>query len=389
MDISKSLRILVIFLLSFCMFLNGLQGAETQKDDTSDEMDFPERMMMMKSTTVALRVGKENVLWGSIYPTIKRLLAQKTAAESEVNNNVAETKVRSYLQQLAQRTMFLQEARELKLEVTEEERKAYEHELEGLMKSRSRTIEDYKKALGNEPSTPAHVNYEDTLRLVKLEHLKVGEQDLTPQQLAQYRVYMQAMNQSMEMQNKQRRKRVEAIRKDPAIETAEGFAEMAKQFSEGKEGDFGGEMDYDFTREDLAEVNELKSFDWKVGETTPILETSNCFRIMRILRVVSPAQEGQPEKYRVAQMLFAKLPLDDTSDDAIKRRVLPRMRQAKLEEYAKELAQKYPVSTILFPDGLWVDPPEAVDENKEKSQKGEKQTGAKKTPIEAVPEEKK
>ena len=169
MDISKSLRILVIFLLSFCMFLNGLQGAETQKDDTSDEMDFPERMMMMKSTTVALRVGKENVLWGSIYPTIKRLLAQKTAAESEVNNNVAETKVRSYLQQLAQRTMFLQEARELKLEVTEEERKAYEHELEGLMKSRSRTIEDYKKALGNEPSTPAHVNYEDTPRRMSRE----------------------------------------------------------------------------------------------------------------------------------------------------------------------------------------------------------------------------
>ena len=50
MDISKSFRISVISLLAFCMFFNGAQGAETLKDDASDEMDFAERMMMMKSS---------------------------------------------------------------------------------------------------------------------------------------------------------------------------------------------------------------------------------------------------------------------------------------------------------------------------------------------------
>ena len=89
---------------------------------------------------------------------------------------------------------------------------------------------------------------------------------------------------NIEKQNNIRREQVKALRQDPEITTAEGFAKCAKEYSEGVEGDKGGELDYDFTREELADNLDLKSFDWKVGETTPLLESSSSYRIMRVLR---------------------------------------------------------------------------------------------------------
>ena len=79
---------------------------------------------------------------------------------------------------------------------------------------------------------------------------------------------------------------------------------------------------------------------------------------MRVLRVSVPAKDGQPEKYRVAQLLFAKLANEDGSREGVKAKVLPLKKQKLLEDFAMELTKKYPVTCVLFPEGLWVEPEE-------------------------------
>ena len=85
------------------------------------------------------------------------------------------------------------------------------------------------------------------------------------------------------------------------------MAKNAKEVSEGTESARGGELDYDFDRDELAQALELPSFDWKVGETTPLLESSSSYRIMRVLRELPAEKEGIKPKIRVAQILIGIL----------------------------------------------------------------------------------
>ena len=56
---------------------------------------------------------------------------------------------------------------------------------------------------------------------------------------------------------------MQKLAQDPDLQTNEGFKKLAKEYSEGVEAEWGGDLKYDFTHEELAEVNEIKEFNWK------------------------------------------------------------------------------------------------------------------------------
>ena len=315
--------------------------------------DITSMMMFLKPESVVMKVGDMDVKWSEIQPWI-RLQQQK----AQRNNQTLDSKdllktLRAYLIQLASRGLFLQEAKSLGLTVTEENKKDFEHELEQILKLRKQDKAEYMRRFDVPVSRLVKLSFDDTLLVIKLDKEKFKDLELTEQEKAVCRQYLSTINNNVKQQNEQHRSSRAKLADDPEIKTDDGFAKNAKEISEGTESARGGELDYDFERDELAKALELPAFDWKVGETTPMLESSSCYRIMRVLREVPPEKEGDKPKIRVAQILIGKLATQPTDDEALRVKFLPNKKKNMLAAYAQELSKKYPVTTVFFPNGLW------------------------------------
>ena len=324
-----------------------------QPSEEEQGMNIAALAMFLKPSNAVLRVGSMEVTWGELQPWFKQLQTKAHQTPQGVSAEDMRQALRTHLVQLATRGLFLQEARAMKLAVTDEDRKNYEDELALLLKARKQSKSEYMRSFSPTVSTLSHLTFDDTLLLIKLDKTKFANLDLTDKEKEVARYYLTSINDNVERQNDVRREQVENLRQEPEITTAEGFAKLAKKYSEGVEGDNGGELDYDFTRQELADNLDLKTFEWKVGETTPLLETDSCYRIIRVLRDVPPAKEGEPPRLRVAQILFGKLATEPTTDEYIRMKFLPNKKKAILNDYAIELTKKYPVSSVFFPNGLF------------------------------------
>ena len=317
------------------------------------DVDLTSMMMFLKPDSVVMKVGTMDVKWSEVQPWI-RFQQQK----AQRNNQTLDAKdllkaLRLHLIQLASRGLFLQEAKALGLTVTEENRKDYEHELEQILKLRKQDKEEYMRRFDVPVSRLSRMSLDDTLLVIKLDKEKFKDLALTEQEKAVCRQYLNTINNNVKKQNEQRHQALAKLAEDPEVKTDEGFAKNAKEVSEGTESARGGELDYDFDRDELAQALELPSFDWKVGETTPLLESSSSYRIMRVLRELPVEKEGDKPKIRVAQILIGKLATQPTDDESLRVKFLPNKKKNLLAAYAQELSKKYPVTTIFFPNGLW------------------------------------
>ena len=302
--------------------------------------DITTMMMFLKPESIVMKVGDMDVKWSEIQPWI-RLQQQK----AQRNNQTLDSKdllktLRAYLIQLASRGLFLQEAKSLGLTVTEENKKDFEHELEQILKLRKQDKAEYMRRFDVTVSRLVKLSFDDTLLVIKLDKEKFKDLELTEQEKAVCRQYLNTINNNVNKQNEQHRQSLAKLADDPEIKTDDGFAKNAKEISEGTESARGGELDYDFERDELAKALELPAFDWKVGETTPMLESSSCYRIMRVLREVPPEKEGDKPKIRVAQILVGKLATQPTDDEALRVKFLPNKKKNMLNAYAQELSKK-------------------------------------------------
>lgn len=333
------------------------QAQEKQPEPAEKKPDLREMMALMDPTQTVLQIGELALTWRELRPVMVKMEEEqrRSAQGREIDSQLLERMLRLQLQIIAQRGLFLLESRARKLEVTPAEREAYLKQMDQMLTMRKLKREDFLKRFNPGTSTLSLLNLEDTLRIVKLDKQEFPDEkvNLKPEEFQTYRRILEERNKQIQARNDERKEGMQDLRKRPEIDTARGFAILAKQVSEGMESDDGGELPDLFTREELAEANELKEFPWKVGETTPLLETTSCWRIMRVLEVAVPAKDGQPEKLRVAQILMGKFALEDTRDAAISFKVIPNKKKYMLEQFAKELSKKYPVITLFFPQGLW------------------------------------
>ncbi|MBQ2334792.1 MAG: peptidylprolyl isomerase, partial [Victivallales bacterium] len=220
-------------------------------------------------------------------------------------------------------------------------------------KLRKQDKDEYMRRFDVTVSRLSRMSLDDTLLVIKLDKEKFKDLALTDQEKAVCRQYLNTINNNVKRQNELHQQALAKLAEDPEVKTDEGFAKNAKEVSEGTESARGGELDYDFDRDELAQALELQSFDWKVGETTPLLESSSSYRIMRVLRELPVEKEGDKPKIRVAQILIGKLATQPTDDEALRVKFLPNKKKNMLAAYAQELSKKYPVTTVFFPNGLW------------------------------------
>lgn len=327
------------------------KGSPTLADEPSK---LPLIIATLTPDTTVLTVGDYKLTWKEISKNINEMML-KNPPNVEDKAQQLEKQLKQYLKTFAQRGLFLLEANQQGITVTDAERLKYEAELEeGLKKSEAKiTKEDVLASFAKGQSTLAKLSYEDTLKILKLDKIKFENLTVSDEEIAQYATVVQALNNSFKVRNEEKRKLAEDLLTREEIRTDEGFAELAKEFSDGKDAPDGGLLDYDFTREELAELNGLKEFNYQPGETTPVFDVGHGFRIMRVLKEVPPKEEGQPVKYRLAQMLFGKIQMQPTDAETLRAKLAPMKHKKAIADYAMELSRKYPVKTIFFSSGLW------------------------------------
>lgn len=312
-------------------------------------------MAYMRPDTVVLQVGDMQLKWREIQRQVLGFMPKDMSSQSA--KDTFSKSLRMYLQGIAKRGVFLHEARGMKLSVDAADRKQFEDEMQAglLANNNPMTKEQFIASFGKGVSTLSKLTYEDALLIMKFDKVKFAALDITADEIAFYKRYQATVNKGLQQENTRRRMMLDHVLVKSAITTPEAFKALAKEISEGVEADNGGVLDYRFTRQELAEVNGLKSFDFKVGEMTPILETETALRVMMILKEYPAAKAGEEPKYQVAQMLFAKLPAKNLTDDEIRKRFLPEKRRQEIDRLAQQLSVKYGVKTLFFPEGLWED----------------------------------
>lgn len=318
-------------------------------------------LMMMKPGTVVLNAGKLKATWKDIYPFVKRYLVKENKiAGKESNPEEEETLLRANLrmrfQEIAQRAILLQEAEEAGIAVTDEERAAYEKELEeGLAgNNEGLTKDDVIAAIKSNAGGYLYPSYDETLKIQKFTKEKFKNLSVTKEEIQTYIMYKGAVNRALAKNNDNTREGINSLLQRPEINTDEGFAALAKEFSDGVEASWGGELKVDFTREELADINSIKSFTWNEGENTPVIETETAFRIMRVLKVNPPQGDQKEETLHVAQILNAKIAVENLEDkETIRKMLTTKKFKRTLDAFVQSQKEKYKLSSILFPEGIW------------------------------------
>ncbi len=332
------------------------EQASTQKYPSNAQ--FKKLLDELTPRSVVVEIDGQTATWRELYPHIEQYVGDLHTGRRRGRETAVEL-IHTTLQQLVARRMFAMEAKRLGLQPSDEEKKELEAEIVKNLKETNnkkiKTLAQYIASFDmNEPNL-LNVSYEDILNIMYLNKKLFADITISDKELNNYIRYKRAVQRGIAGINIQRHEALKIIAKDPKLQTDAGFKEAAKEYSEGVEADWGGEIDYNFTREELAEVNEIKEFNWKVGEVTPVLETTSAFRIMKILRALPRKTPDEPEKYRVAQILCGKVgDFEDLNDkEGIRSRLTPEKQKAKIDEYTYQLSQQFNVKTPLFPDGLW------------------------------------
>lgn len=316
--------------------------------------DLAMMMAFMKPNTVVMQVGAMALTWQELQPLVKQLTQQNAGEQASDPVPL----LRTLMQRIALRGLYLQEANARDIRLTEEQRKANDELLEQALRDNPKELskDDVKKSFATNQSSLLVLTEEDAQRVVTLgnqlmANLSVSEEEITMQLRAG-----KAIREAMAKQNDVIRAYVRELLKEADSQTDEGFARIAREHSEGVEARNGGVLNYAFLPGELAETNHLERFDLKPGQTSGLLETPTAFRVMRVLATIPPNKDGEPERLRVAQWLFRKMPVDpENSRDEARAQILLAKQKKAVTNIGKALQEKYPVSCIFFPNGLWTE----------------------------------
>ena len=226
-----------------------------------------------------------------VYQQYKKTFSKEKLA---VKMNQARQQI---LNQLIEDRLVYQEAKKLKVPVTDEEVNARAMEFRARFKSQ----EEFEKILGQQGlnETKLKERYREQIAIRKLQQYEVRSKIIvTPKDIeGYYQKHLSKFTQKerIKVRTITLRKSEEAIKKktpDPAVKTKAqdiltklysgmGFEDLAKQFSEDTKAAKGGDLGM-VKRGDLVNRLEQVLFNMKPGEISPILETEMGYHIFKV-----------------------------------------------------------------------------------------------------------
>jgi hypothetical protein len=314
------------------------------KEEAEEEMN---EMASLAPSDTALQVGDLTITWGQLLSFMKK----QYHVDFNKDRQLASYLTKIVVKKMLYRELMLEDARSRGVEVSKEDE---EHYLKMLAEAAEKedgqkTLERFLSEFPKETSNPLEISYGDMLKLAKYNDTLVKDIVITEEELEAELVRVRQADVQAKKDNEEVKQKLGELLDLPEMQTDEGFAGLARTYSDGTEAARGGYLGY-FTRQQAAEGNELEEFPWNAGEVTPVIETSTGFRIMRVMDVIS--DEGG-EKLKLAQILQEKRPLNNIQTLADLRPLyLKRKQQELLNARAKELVKAASYSCPLFPKGL-------------------------------------
>ena len=261
---------------------------------------------------------------------------QKKALPSERQEKLSQAK-KEVLDQLIENKLLEQEIKKRKVEVSN---KDIDAAIEDLLKQNRITLDELKMVLAKEGMTLT--TYRERLResigrmrLVSREiksKIVIKEEDVRKV----YRDRIEELTIPLEVQVQQiffavpreaSRERVAAIEKEAGevLEQAKSggdFAELAKKYSQAREGKAGGVLGFFKSKELMPELEEA-AFPLKTGEISPLVRSPEGFHILRVME----RKGGEPKPFAEAQI-------------KIREEMMQAESEKKLQEWIKALKEK-------------------------------------------------
>ena len=328
------------------------------ENDPEARVNAATGMAEMKATSLAFQLDDLAVTWGELQDFFGlngaisgRGLTQEAPAEFLLNglDESQQRHAKKALMVLLRSLVLREKARQAGAVVTEEERKSFEERWSKTHKDRS-----FAAYLSQFPEKSRHrlqLSREDMYLLLKYTDKLLENVEIPADVMAAQKQKSRQMYSAFAVQEAQRKKDFEQLANRPEINTDEGFAALAKEFSEGVDADNGGVLKELLTRKELSEMNFDQPFMTPLGETSPLIETPTGIRFIRVLEVIAPEQTGGEERLKIAQIFLPKYELEGVpTEEEVEIMVTNYFKEMALSEKLEEFLEQSHFECPLFPN---------------------------------------
>lgn len=287
------------------------------------------------------------------YASAKTLVSQETGTVDEIINGMDSAQqdvAKKLLTGIIRQQVLLHLAREAGITVTPEEKEAYAKRW--LANNPGKDISVYYALFPQITTSPLQVSREDMFRLLKYTDTILADVEVPPAMIKEIQSQLETMKSQFEKSEAIRRKDFESYATMEGFNTDEGFAQLAKDYSDGVEKDNGGLISEPMTRKEIAECNDGQPFRTPVGQSSGLIETETSLRYIRVLEEIPSQMAGSPPKLKIAQILFAKRAMDIPSMEDIIKDQKYQMQEKKMAENIITILRSDSFECPLYPNIL-------------------------------------
>ncbi len=348
--------------LAMAFLLVGVCALHGQEEKNEKSQHQTTLMAKLSPGDIALSVYGEDLTWAELQDYMKR---DGVPLEKRADGTFMPAPIQSYVQRMSKNAVALHIAKEQGYVLSDAERAYYLDGIKKPLKENNVSDAEIEKILARYPKEGKGLfnpSLDDVLLIAKLQTKLVENVKVTDEEVEEELNRTKAGNIAVEAFNKQMRKTLAELLAKPEAKTNEGFSNLAKEYSEGKEAEDGGVIEGDFPRSFVAAACEIDEFELKAEETSGILESGTAFRALRVLKVLPPKKEGGEERVQIAQIILPKYPVnDELPTEKLREKMLPAKKMKTMEEFVIAQMAKARFSCPLFPQGL-------MEEKKEKAE---------------------
>ena len=259
---------------------------------------------------------------------------------AEVEHHFRQRAIKAFIY----KTLMVQEAKRLKLTISEADRAQGLKDLEKNLKTKNWTTNDFFNK-GPQPAAKMRLEFEDGLLIDKLlrstirSKISADEKEIN-QLIAQ-----------VSATNGLRRATIETVLKK--IKDGETFEELAKKFSMHPSAMNGGVLgDLIVGKNTLDKEVELAAIQQKVGAVSPVIETRSGFYLVKVIsqtpgKPKTATTPEVPDKFNVAIIKVNRIPINRLQ---MSNTILKSKYDAAHQQYINELKKRAIISCPLYPD---------------------------------------
>lgn len=285
-----------------------------------------EGMASLRADDLALRLPEGDFTWAqlqefladttSIYQDAKKKGAASSAAQlTNGMDSRQQQQARRAIRQLIRQRILLGEAKKSGTIPGQDAFKTLALRWEKQSNAKI-SFEDFLKKFPLEAKSPLQMTRQDMLLLTSYLQQVLDQVEIPADMLEKNLVHLKELRATLEEEQAKKLEDFKLIAQMDGFQTDEGFALLARNFSEGAEASKGGVFDKPMTRQEIQDCNWGQPFTCQKGETSGLIETPTSYRYIRVLDVYPAARAGEAETLKVAQILLAKRELEGLPTEA-------------------------------------------------------------------------